>query len=285
MKRAKQQQKNAMNGVVQSVLIIVLTIFGISPSMAAPSADLWPKWQEHNAQNDQRVDHTIWGIILEKYLVTSDSLKNNRFRYGSVSKEDRESLQAYLEALQKVIVTGLSRDEQKAYWLNLYNAQTVEVILDHYPVKSIMDIDISPAFFKQGPWGAKLVSIEGALLSLNDIEHRILRPIFNDNRVHYGLNCASIGCPNLQKIPFTSANMDELLDQGAREYINHPRGGQAGDKKIQVSSIYKWFQSDFGSSEAGVVEHLLIFADKDLARTLSLPGKRLSYGYDWDLNE
>ena len=104
-----------------------------------------------------------------------------------------------------------SRDEQLAYWINLYNALTVKVILDHYPVKSILDIDISPGWFSIGPWGKKLVAVEGVEISLDDIEHRILRPIWRDPRIHYALNCAAVGCPNLLREAFTGATAEVLL--------------------------------------------------------------------------
>ncbi len=89
----------------------------------------------------------------------------------------------------------LRRAEQFPFWINLYNALTVKVVLDHYPVEIIRDIDISPGLFADGPWGKKLVTVEGEALSLDDIEHRILRPIWKDPRLHYVLNCAALGVP------------------------------------------------------------------------------------------
>jgi hypothetical protein len=194
-------------------------------------------------------------------------------------------LDGYLASLQGTAVSRLSRPEQKAYWINLYNALTVKTILDHYPVKSIRDIDISPGWFSDGPWDAKLLTIEGEEVSLNDIEHRILRPIWQDNRVHYAVNCASLGCPNLQAQPFTANNMEDLLDQAARDYINHPRGMKvAGDKAI-LSSIYDWFQVDFGGNEEGVRQHLLKYAGPERTAYLKTGKVRFSYDYDWTLNE
>ena len=119
-----------------------------------------------------------------------------------------------------VRVSGLGRDEQCAYWINLYNALTLEVVLDHYPVDSIRDIDISPGLFSQGPWGKKLITVEGEQVSLNDIEHRILRPIWRDPRIHYAINCASLGCPNLQPRPFTGRTLDHALDLAAMRFVD-----------------------------------------------------------------
>ena len=101
-------------------------------------------------------------------------------------------------------------------------------------------------FLKNRHWKKKLLTIEGEEVSLNDIEHRILRPIWRDPRIHYAVNCASIGCPNLVSTPFTAENTEALLDQGARNYINHPRAVNISSKgKVTVSSIYSWFESDF----------------------------------------
>jgi hypothetical protein len=187
--------------------------------------------------------------------------------------------------MQRVDVSGLRRGEQKAYWINLYNALTVDVILDHYPVKSIRDIDISPGIFSSGPWDAKLLFIEGEKISLNDIEHRILRPIWQDNRVHYAVNCASLGCPNLQPLSFTARNLDMLLDKAARDFINHPRGVSFINNRLQVSSIYFWFQEDFGASENGIIRHLKKYLTPDNLKKLDAVHKKIRHQYDWSLNE
>jgi len=267
------------------VLALAGNILSFSSVAAAPSTDLWPRWQAHSPANTKAIDHTPWDMLLKKYLVTDHPSGINRFRYADVTMADRQALDSYLKQLQKVKVSTLNRKEQKAYWVNLYNSLTVKVILDHYPVKSIMDIDISPGFFSNGPWDAKLMHIEEEEVSLNDIEHRILRPIFNDNRLHYALNCASLGCPNLQPVAFSVTNTEELLEIGAREYINSHRGAQIIKGRLQVSSIYKWFQADFGGSEAGVISHLLKYAQGNLADTLKTYKKGLRFEYNWELNQ
>ena len=266
-------------------VVLACSLLGLHAAAAAPSADLWPRWQASDDNSPQVIDHSPWDRILAKYLVTDHPSAINRFSYSAVTAEDRQALDSYLAQLQKVKVSTLNRSEQKAYWINMYNALTVKVILDHYPVKSIMDIDISPGFFSNGPWDAGLLNIEGEELSLNDIEHRILRPIFNDNRLHYALNCASLGCPNLQSEAYTSVNTEELLNKGAGSYINHPRGAEVIDGQLQVSSIYKWFKADFGGSDQKVIEHLLLYAKADLAHTLRAYKGRIRFAYNWELNE
>ncbi|MCK4838921.1 MAG: DUF547 domain-containing protein [Desulfobulbaceae bacterium] len=265
-------------------VVFTAATFCLSTVAAAPSPNLWPRWQTNLPDSKIAIDHRIWDGILKNYLVTNHPSAINRFRYSAVSPADREALAAYIKKIQRVEVSALKPMEQRSYWINLYNALTVQVILDHYPVKSIMDIDISPGLFSNGPWDAKLLTIEGEKVSLNDIEHRILRPIFNDNRLHYALNCASLGCPNLQPVAFTAANSEELLENSARAYINSSRGARMVKGRLYVSSIYKWFQVDFGGSEAGVVKHLQEYAEDGLADSLRTYNKGFRDDYDWSLN-
>lgn len=262
-------------------LSVWLTGFG----QAAPRPDIWSRWERHDPSSTVVVDHTPWRQFLGKYLVTGHPGGVNRVRYGTVEPGDKKHLEEYLNALQTVGVSGLNRREQMAYWINLYNALTVKVILDHYPVKSIRDVDISPGLFSNGPWDAKLVKVEGEEVSLNDMEHRILRPIWKDNRVHYAVNCASLGCPNLQPEPFTSADLESALDRVAAEYVNHPRGARMEGGTLILSSIYDWFQVDFGGAEEGVIQHLRKYARDPLADALTNHRGGITYAYDWSLNE
>ena len=185
---------------------------------------------------------------------------------------------------QAVAISIHNRAEQKAYWINVYNALTIDVILARFPVASIRDINISPGFLARGPWGAKLFSVEGEKLSLDDIEHRILRPIWKDSRVHYAVNCASLGCPNLQPLAFTGENTESLLDKAAREFVNHPRGVAILNGRLRVSSIYVWFQEDFGRDAEDLMEHWQKYADPKLAESLEKYSGGLSHDYDWRLN-
>ena len=261
-------------------LLFVLVLPAVS---AAPKADLWDYWLTHDEQSKQTLDHSAWDRFLQTY-VTAGSDGVNRVAYGKVTSADRQALSDYIQMLRKTPVSRLNRAEQQALWINLYNALTIRVILEHYPVKSIRDIDISPGLFADGPWGKKLLKIDGEEVSLDDIEHRILRPIWKDPRIHYAVNCASIGCPNLQRQAFTAANTDSLLNKGAHEYVNHPRGVLIDNGKLTVSSIYEWFQADFGGSDSGVIEHLKRYADADLKNRLQQFDRISDDRYDWTLN-
>jgi hypothetical protein len=272
---------------MKSILILIIALTFTAPMLAraAPQPELWPRWQAFDANSKVKVDHSAWDDFLGLYLVTKHPSGINRVRYAAVTSEDKKALEDYLERLQGTALSTLNHQEQKAFWINLYNALTVRIIIDHYPVKSIRDIDISPGWFSNGPWDAKLLTIEGEKLSLNDIEHRILRPIWQDNRVHYAVNCASLGCPNLQIKPFTADNLEALLDQAASDYINHPRGMKVEGDKAILSSIYDWFQVDFGSIEEGVRQHLLKYAGAERTEYLKTGKVHFFYDYDWALNE
>ena len=250
----------------------------------APKAELWVRWQAHDPSSTLPIDHSAWGEFLGAHLGTGDD-GVNRIAYGMVSASTRSGLRAYLDGLASLPISSYGRAEQLAYWVNFYNALTVELVLSRYPVKSMMDIRISPGLLAYGPWGKNLTEVEGEALSLNDIEHRILRPIWRDPRIHYVLNCASVGCPNLPREPLTAQNGERLLDAAAREYINHPRGVREEKGKVVVSKIYNWFSADFGADTAGILAHIAQFARSPLAEALRRAGRIDRYEYDWALND
>ena len=266
------------------LFLAIITILCGASAQAAPKAELWARWQKHDPANRQKINHGDWDRFLKQYVVTTDPSAIYRVRYHAVTVEDRKILKGYLQAMQAVAVSNYSRAEQQAYWINVYNAATVDMILSRFPVASIRDINISPGLLARGPWGAKLFSIEGERLSLDDIEHRILRPIWKDSRLHYALNCASLGCPNLQAEAYTADNTEALLERGAREFINHPRGVAIQKGRLQVSSIYVWFQEDFGGDAEGLMEHWQQYANPRLADALEKYSGGLAHDYDWRLN-
>ena len=229
------------------------------------------------------MDHSAWGAFMDEYLVTDHPTGVNRVRYGAVTGADRQSLQNYLDRLQGITVTDLNRDEQLAYWINLYNAATVDLILDNYPVNSIREI--KPGVFDSGPWDMELLRVEGVALTLNDVEHRIIRPIWKDERIHYVVNCASIGCPNLYPEPLTADNWQRIFEESATAYTNHPRGVRFERNRLVLSEIYNWYVADFGDDLEGVIEHLVTYVDADTAERLQDFDGRVQYEYDWDLNE
>ncbi|MGF1700671.1 DUF547 domain-containing protein [Photobacterium makurazakiensis] len=243
-------------------------------SLAAPKADLWAYWQANNASNQQVIDHQRWQTLLDKYLKVQSN--QTLFRYQTVTSDDKYELNRYIRELTDSDPRQLNRNEQFAYWVNLYNALTVQLILDNYPVKSITKLG---GFFSFGPWNEKLITISGQTLSLNDIEHRILRPIWQDPRIHYAVNCASLGCPDLLPTAFTSKSNESLLEQAAHRFINSSKGVSAAGTSVRLSSIYDWYSSDFGTLSQ-LQNHINQYHQ---GATIQL--NKVRYDYNWSLNE
>ena len=249
--------------------------------VAAPDSDVLEFWIAHDESSTVEVSHQAWQDLLDKYLDADHDSGVNRFNYEAVGKADRKLLDSYLDSLQEIDPRTLSKDEQLAYWINFYNALTAQTVLEDYPVESIRNIRFLTSPF--GPWDKNLVKVKGKKLSLNDIEHGILRPIWQDPRIHFAVNCASIGCPNLVDEAFTAANADELMSDAADDFINHARGVEIRGDVLVLSSIFDWYGGDFGSNESEIVDYLAQFFDGDATELKSL--SKIEYQYDWNLNK
>ena len=223
-----------------------------------------------------------WRVILGRYVVKNgDGLVLFDYAALSAMSDDMALLDDYIQAQTGRTPSTMSRNEAMAYWANLYNALTVQVVAQNYPVGSIREIKSG---VRKGPWKRKLVTVEGRTLSLDDIEHGIMRPTFETPLVHYMVNCASVGCPNLKITPWSADTLDADLDAAARAYINSTRGVKISNGKVQASSIYKWFKKDFGGNDKGVLAHLIKYADPELADQLQGRVKIDKYAYDWGVN-
>ncbi len=249
---------------------------------AAPAPEPSQFWDASDETRRATISHREWQELLDAYL-TSHPSGINRFDYGSLhaNVKHRAQLASYVLRLAEIDPRAYARAEQMAYWINLYNALTVFVIVRRYPVDSIRDI--GSGLFSFGPWEMEVITAQGQPLTLDDIEHRILRPIWRDPRIHYGVNCASLGCPNLAREAYRSDNLERLLEQGARDYVNHPRGVTVHQDGLLVSSIYEWFKEDFGGTDEGVFAHLKRYAAPELAKALD-GYDRFDHDYDWSLN-
>jgi hypothetical protein len=226
---------------------------------------------------------SAWDNLLAKYVrAGSDGLNRVDYAGWRANAADMTALNGVVTAFAAMPISTLPRPEQFCVWANLYNALTIQVVLARYPVRSIRDIKSSPIAL--GPWKDKRITVQGARLSLDDIEHNILRKQWREPRVHYAVNCASIGCPNLGRRGWRSESLEAELTAAARAFINSPRGvrvARAG--QIRVSSIYQWFKVDFGNTDAGILAHLRQYAAPALATQLA--GARIvGNDYDWSIN-
>ena len=276
------QSRRMTNRLFISLFLAIAGLTCLSGVVSGSTAQSDDLWRQFDPDSVLSVDHTKWDALLSRYLVIGED-GINRFRYGAVTPDDRALLDSYIAELETRNVAGLNRNEQFAYWANLYNAVTIRLIVDNYPVKSIRVIKSGP--FSPGPWKMKLITVMGQEISLDTIEHDILRAQWQDPRVHYAVNCASIGCPNLLDRAFRANTLERMLDAGARAYINHPRGVRVDQGQLKVSSIYKWFKEDFGGTQTGIIEHLKQYADDALAAQIDQQSTISDYDYDWSLND
>ena len=221
-----------------------------------------------------QVDNAIYAGLLQRYV------HNGVVDYRGF-KNQEATLDRYLEALAQIDPQTLSRDQSFAFYVNAYNAWTIKLVLSRYPdLESIKDL----GSLLRSPWKKKFVRIDGQVLTLDNIEHDILRPEFKDARVHFAVNCASVGCPPLLNEPYTGDRLDDQLNGVARAFINDPRRNRLEGDVLYVSKIFKWFAEDFNHDiPAFFQEHAL----EPLKTELQARGSdiRIEYlDYDWSLN-
>ncbi|WP_350289968.1 DUF547 domain-containing protein [uncultured Croceitalea sp.] len=231
-----------------------------------PSIIIAKKDENIAVELSNALSHKSWNALLKKYVDNDGNVNYHGF------KGDEAKLQTYLDFLAKnKPTTDWSKNEKLAYYINLYNAATVKLILDNYPTKSIKDI--------RSPWGKKWVKIGDKLHSLGGIEHKILRKM-NEPRIHFAINCASYSCPKLINAAFTANEMEAQLAQATKDFINDTTRNKFNDNSAKLSEIFKWYKGDF-TENGTVLEYIKKHTDKSI-NTKS----KISYlNYDWSLNE
>ena len=235
----------------------------------------------------QSVDHSKLDLLLSAYVSESGFVD-----YAAIQKN--QLLDEYLEVLSGVVPEELPEKEAIAYWINAYNAFTIKLIVDNFPVGSIREI--TPFRIKgvrlaipkiNSPFEYKLAEINGRVYSLDDIEHKILRKKFDEPRIHFALVCASVSCPPLRREAFTGERLDIQLDEQARIFLNDTTKNRiAAGEIIYLSRIFDWFQSDFGGSKASLQFYLAQYFEGDLRDRLEAGSFKINYlPYNWSLNE
>lgn len=226
------------------------------------------------AESAHKVDHSIYGELLQKYV------KNGEVDYRGFKKEEAK-LDQYLNILEKTETNKLSPKEQFAFYINAYNAWTIKLILSAYPgLKSIKEL----GNVVKSPWKKKIAHIDGEVLTLDNIEHDILRPRFKDPRIHFAVNCASKGCPPLKSEPFEGDILDNQLTEMTELFINDPVRYRLEGNTLYVSRIFKWYAKDFNGDIQGF---FIKYAKGELLETLNKNQKAIKVKYlkyDWSLN-
>ena len=255
------------------LLCTLAAAFVLLPAAEAPASALAA----------ERVDHSAYDTLLHKYVTPAGV----RYAAWHADAEDRAALAGYLERMQALAVSRFEastggRAEALAYWLNLYNAATLDLVLDGYPVKSIKDL----GGMLKSPWERDVVIVEGRELSLNAIENDILRKDFDEPRIHFALNCAAKSCPPLRAEAYVPERLDaQLADQTRRFLADGATNGLREDGALQLSKIFDWYAKDFEAATGSVVA----FVRPYLPALAALPANarpRVRYAdYDWSLNE
>ena len=227
------------------------------------------------ASSGTTVDNGLYGELLKKHV------RDGRVDYAGFKTEEVK-LDRYLKILENVDPGILSRNEQFAFYINAYNAWTIKLILSGYPgVTSIKDL----GSLLKSPWKKKIVRIDGKVITLDHVEHEILRPRYKDPRVHFAINCAAKSCPPLRPEPFNGNILERQLDDSTRSFINNPQSYRLDDSELYVSRIFKWFSEDFNEDIFGF---FLKYATGNLKKELKSKSERtvVQYlEYDWSLNE
>ena len=220
------------------------------------------------------VDHTLYAELLNNYV------KSGFVDYQGFKNEEAK-LDRYLKVLEEIDTKKLPRNEEFAFYINAYNAWTIKLILTGYPgVKSIKDLG---SFFSS-PWKKKICRIDGEVISLDQIEHGILRPRFKDPRVHFAINCAARSCPPLRSDPYEGAVLDRQLNEMASAFINDPSRNRLEGNTLYVSKIFDWFEEDFNGD---IVGFILKYAKGGLKKRLESNKEDIVIkylDYDWSLN-
>jgi hypothetical protein len=263
---------------------LFLSIFLITGfAHASFHKSIWPKWEVNNPLSKEVISHQQWQNFLNRYVINNDE-QINLVDYAKITPADIESLKQYIKQMSQINIDNYNRREQLAYWINFYNALTVQTVASYYPITNAQEINISPGLFSVGPWGANLITVDSSPLTLDDINNRIIRPIWNDSRTHYALNNATIGAPNLNKQAYQGDLIEEQLNDAAFAYINSFRGVQVIEGKLIISKLYDWYEEDFGGTKQDVITHLLQFAKEPLLSQLKHTNSIDSYIYNWHIN-
>jgi hypothetical protein len=260
---------------VPSLCVLVASLMTF-PVLAAPSAPR-PPMPVRPLITPVAFDHSAFDKLLKKHVDGKGLVDYKGF------KADQTAFNHYLNQLSKnPPAASWSKAEQMAYWINAYNAFTIRLILDHYPVQSIKDIGSKIQIpLVTTPWAAKFFSIGGEKMSLDNIEHGILRKKYDDPRIHFALVCASISCPRLRNEAYTPAKLESQLDDQGRDFLNNPAKNKIGNGSAQLSKYFDWYKGDWTKNGQSVVKWVNKYSATKIADNTPI-----SYlDYNWSLNE
>jgi hypothetical protein len=222
------------------------------------------------------VDHGAYNRLLKKHVDARGMVNYKGF------KADEKTFDTYLKQLsENAPQSSWSKAERMAYWINAYNAFTIRLILNHYPVESIKDIGSKIQIpFVTTPWASKFITIGGQKMSLDNIEHGTLRKQFDDPRIHFALVCASISCPRLRNEAYTAARLEAQLDDQGRDFLNDASKNKIDPKQARLSKYFDWYKGDWNDNGQSVVEWVNRYASTKISKSTSIQ----YLDYNWKLN-
>lgn len=249
-------------------------------SAPAPTANVSPAafWGKSNEGNPAIIDHSSWDQLLGTHVVELQGSGVRQFRYSSIDSAASKQMKSYVDYLASIDPREYNKLEQQAYWMNLYNVLSVQAVLESLP--SITAGDGLPVAFH----ATKRVKVANQQLSLGEIENSILRPIWQDHRIHFGLNCASMDCPNMDRRAYTAATIKAQLKEAGTRFVNDDRGVHFADGKLTVSRIFDVYRDDFAQDPKTLMKVFAHYArDKKALYLLGYEGEIL-YSSDMRLN-
>lgn len=223
------------------------------------------------------VSHALFDQLAKKYVDEKGLVNYKGF------KKDEKELKKYLDLLAKnPPAETWSQNEQMAYWINAYNANTIQLILDHYPVQSIKDIGSKIKIpFVNTPWDIKFIKVGSEMYDLNRIEHGTLRKKFDDRRIHFALVCAARSCPRLRNEAYTAAKLDAQLDDQGNDFLNNPAKNAVTPQKATLSKYFDWYKGDWKDNDKSVEYWVNKYAKAKINKDTQIS----FLDYNWSLNE
>ncbi|MBD2724412.1 DUF547 domain-containing protein [Hymenobacter armeniacus] len=258
-------------------VLLAISAAVAAASSAAPANAARPGHAVAAGTATAAVDHSAFDKLLKKHVNDKGLVDYKGF------KADEKTFNQYLDLLSKnKPSSSWCKQEQMAYWINAYNAYTIRLILDHYPVESIKDIGSKIKIpFVTTPWAIKFFSIGGEKMSLDNIEHGTLRKKYDDPRIHFALVCASMSCPRLRNEAYTAAKLDSQLDDQGRDFLNNPAKNKIGKGSAQLSKYFDWYKGDWTKNGQSVAKWVNKYSTTKMDEKTPV-----SYlDYNWKLNQ